>query len=550
MCKDTHEIGSGPSIASIGRRLRQFTVCAMCAAVIAGCSSRLAPAPGAAAPPPGFLGAVAADEPQAALIGREILAGGGSAADAAIATYFAMAVTLPSQASLAGGGMCVSFNAATNEAQALEFLARPSSSVQSGADRPTAVPGNIRGFFALHGVYGRLRWSQLLAPAENLARFGVPVSRALSADLMPVESALAREPRMRRIFSAEGGRRMVVEGDTLLQPDLAAVLASVRTSGPGDFYSGPLSVRFLQGVREAGGSLSREDLADYQPVWRKPLMVGFDDERAYFAPPPPAGGVIAGQTWAMLVKDDRLNRAPLGDRDALLVSAAGRAFADRRQWGTGGADLQSLVSAARVDALLASRHDGAPTRGLVSAGQPATENPAAATLVAIDGQGSAVACAVTLNSLFGTGRVAGDTGIVLASSPGQGGRGAAMLGPMVVVKPSGRQFVFAGAAAGGVAAPTALVDVASRVLLAGEPLVAASEAPRMHGGSDPEIVYVEPGASPRSVRMLVDLGYETVSAERLGRVNAIACPGGLQSSPETCAAATDPRGFGLAVSTE
>jgi gamma-glutamyltranspeptidase/glutathione hydrolase len=460
-----------------------------------------------------------------------------------------MAVTLPSQASLGGGGMCVSFNAATNEAQALEFLARPSSRVESGADRPTAIPGNIRGFFALHGIYGRLRWSQLLAPAENLARFGVPVSRALSSDLAQVESALAREPRMRRIFSAEGGRRMVVEGDTLAQPDLASVLASVRTSGPGDFYSGPLSARFLEGVREAGGSLSREDLAEYQPVWRKPLMVGFGDKRAYFAPPPPAGGVIAGQTWAMLVKDDRFNRASPADRDALLVSAAERAFGDRQRWATGGADLQSLVSSARVDALLGDTNGGAPTRA-VAARQPATENPAAATLVAIDGQGAAVACAVTLNSLFGTGRIAADTGIVLASAPGQGGRGATMLGPMVVVKPSGRQVVFAGAAAGGVAAPTALVDVASRVLLAGEPLGAASEAPRMHGGSDPEVVYVEPGASTRSVRTLIGLGYEAVTAERLGRVNAIACPAGLQSSPETCAAATDPRGSGLAVSTE
>jgi gamma-glutamyltranspeptidase/glutathione hydrolase len=72
----------------------------------------------------------------------------------------------------------------------------------------------------------------------------------------------------------------------------------------------------------------------------------------------------------------------------------------------------------------------------------------------------------------------------------------------------------------------------------------------MHGGSDPEFVYVEPGASRRSVQTLVGLGYEAVPAQRLGRVNAIACPAGLQSSPETCAAATDPRGFGLAASTE
>ena len=342
---------------------------------------------------------------------------------------------------------------------------------------------------------------------------------------------------------------MAVDGDTLAQPDLASVLASVRTSGPGDFYSGPLSARFLAGVREAGGSLSREDLANYQPVWRKPLMVGFDDKRAYFASPPPAGGVIAGQMWAMLVEDDRFNRASPADREVLLVSAAERAFADRQRWVTGGVDLQSLVSSARVAVLLGDTNGGAPTRAVTDR-QPAIENPAAATFVAIDGQGAAVACAVTLNSLFGAGRVAGDTGIVLASAPGQGGRGAAMLGPMVAIKPSGRELVFAAAAAGGVAAPTALVDVASRVLLAGEPLGAASEAPRMHGGSDPDVVYVEPGASTRSARALINLGYEVVSAERLGGVSAIACPAGLQSSPETCAAATDPRGFGLAVSTE
>src|SRR5512132_753179 len=241
MRKDTHEIGPGPSKASVGHWLRQFTVCALSAAAIAGCSPRETPAPGAAGVTSGFFGAVAADEPQAALIGRDILSAGGSAADATIAMYFAMAVTLPSQASLGGGGVCVTFNAVTNEAQALEFLARPPSQTQSGADRPTAVPGNIRGFFALHGIYGRMRWSQLLAPAENLARFGVPVSRALSGDLTQVESALARELRMRRIFSAERGRRMVAEGDTLVQPDLAAVLAGIRTSGPGDFYSGSLS---------------------------------------------------------------------------------------------------------------------------------------------------------------------------------------------------------------------------------------------------------------------------------------------------------------------
>ena len=199
-----------------------------------------------------------ADEPQAALIGRDILSAGGSAADAAIAMYFRDGGDAAFQASIGGGGMCVSFNAMTERSSSPGF---PSAPVVAGsnpdADRPIAIPGNIRGFFALHGVYGRLRWSQLLAPAENLARFGVPVSRALSNDLMQVESALAREPQMRRIFSAEGGRRMVVEGDHAGAARLAGGPRQRANLGSGR----PLLRTALRAVPAGraggGGSLSR-----------------------------------------------------------------------------------------------------------------------------------------------------------------------------------------------------------------------------------------------------------------------------------------------------
>ncbi len=141
------------------------------ALVIAGCSAdRSAETPVPAGP---ALGGVVADEPRAAQIGRDILAAGGSAADAATAMYFAMAVTLPSRASLGGGGVCLVFDPRTRDAQTLEFLARPPARIPPEADRPTAVPGNVRGFYSLQARYGRLRWSQVLVAAENLARFGV-----------------------------------------------------------------------------------------------------------------------------------------------------------------------------------------------------------------------------------------------------------------------------------------------------------------------------------------------------------------------------------------
>jgi gamma-glutamyltranspeptidase/glutathione hydrolase len=519
------------------------------AAALAGCSSGKQAAP--AETTPVFSGLVVADEPQAALVGRDVLLAGGTAADAATAMYFAMAVTLPSQASLGGGGVCLAFDPASKEPAALEFLARSPARLRAKADRPTAVPGNIRGFFALQGRYGRLRWSQLLAPAENLARFGVRVSRALSHDVQQVQDALQVEPQTRRILSADGGPELVREGDLLVQPDLATMIAQLRTLGPNEFYTGRLGTRFRADVLAAGGSLDATDLEEYQPEWRKPLAVGFDSRKAYFVPPPPAGGALAGQTWAMLVKDGRWIDTPQQGRDATLVDAAARSFADRPSWEAGLADPQTLVSSATIEALIgAGRAGEAGSRIAPRATEPVIENPSAASLLAVDGSGAAVACSVTLNSLFGTGRVAAGSGIVLASLPGPGGRGAAMLTPMLMVRPSGRQFLFAGAAAGGVAAPTALDGVAARTMLAEQPLEQAIAAPRMHGGSDPQLVFAEPGASPQSLQQLLDGGYEAVTAAGLGRVLAISCPAGLPESPERCIGASDPRGFGLAASTD
>lgn len=515
------------------------------AGLLTGCADPHTPAPGAVGVT-GFVGAVTADEPQAALIGRDTLIRGGSAVDAAVAMYFAMAVTLPSQASLGGGGACLTFERSTNTASALTFPAGAPVTITPDADRPTAVPANVRGFFALQALYGKLHWSQLLAPAETLARFGIPVSRALANDLAQVADALAVEPEVRRIFARGPDGPLVGEGDLLYQSDLASVIARIRATGPNDFYTGPLATQLVAAVREAGGTLALEDLKDVKPIWQNPLDVGFDDWHAYFTPLPAAGGVVAGQIWAMLVKDDRWTSAPGDKRDEVLVDAAIRSFADQPKWGIL-PNEQSLVSSDIVESLL--KTSAGPSGSPIPVSQPLVENPAAATFAAIDGTGNAIACAVTLNSLFGTGRVAAGTGIILAALPGSGGRGSAMLGPMLVVQPRGRQFVWAGAAAGGVTAPTALAGVAARTLLAGQPLDEAIAAARVHGGSDPRLVFVEPGVNSGSLQTLLNQRDEIVTTNKLGRVNAIVCPDGI-GSPEECRAAADPRGFGLATRTD
>jgi gamma-glutamyltranspeptidase/glutathione hydrolase len=518
-------------------RARQLAAAAMVVAV-AGCGTDDEPSRPLTDPIEGFIGAVVADEPQAALIGRDILSIGGSAADAAVATYFAMAVTLPSQASLGGGGVCLAFDQPTGDVRTIEFLARAPAQVAADADRPTAVPGNVRGFYTLHARSGRLPWSQIVAPAERLARFGAQVSRALAADLEPVRAALAADAEVGRVFRRPDGRGIVGEGDVVTQLDLAGVLSRLRSDGPASFYTGPNAIELVRSVRAAGGSLDVGDLYDYRPATIEPSSLELGRDVLYAAPPPPEGGAIAAGMLAMLDHRDLYRSADADQRPHLLAETAARAHAGPVGPRDPGRIAEMLAGYAP------DRRDDALFRRLPTTGP---ENPAAASVVAADRQGNAVACSVSLNSLFGSGRIAAGTGIFLAALPDAGGRGAARLTPMLVINRNIDAFRFAGAASGGIAAPTALAQVAARVLLAGQGLTAAVAAPRIHAGGAGERVFVEADLPAPAMAALGRRGHVLAVTPSLGRVDAVVCTGGLPRNPETCSAGSDPRGFGLAL---
>ena len=122
--------------------------------------------------------AVSADESRAAEIGRDILQSGGNATDAATAMYFALAVTLPSAAGLGASGACIVHDDKTKTAEAFVFPPIAAPGTVNG--QPFSVPSGVRGVMLMHIRHGQLRWEQMVSPAERLARFGVPVSRALS----------------------------------------------------------------------------------------------------------------------------------------------------------------------------------------------------------------------------------------------------------------------------------------------------------------------------------------------------------------------------------
>lgn len=401
----------------------------------------------------GFIGGAVADEPRAALAAREVLAVGGNAADAAVALGFTLAVTLPSRAGLGGGGGCLVYNPSRDgpgggTPEAVVFAPLAPTEPNGPADRPAALPMMARGLFALHAKYGSRPFEGLVAPAEQLARFGVPVSRALLQDLAVVAGPLAQDPNARAVFTPGG--QPLREGSTLTQPDLGATLATLRTAGVGDLYQGGLARKLEDGSRLAGGGMTVNDLRKALPRIGAPLTVR------------------AGRDYASFVPGDSGEQA----------AAALRALQENPR-DVGGAQAAAERGGAR---------------------------PASTGFAVLDRNGNAVVCTLTMNNLFGTGRIAPGTGILLAASP------RAVPAPDLAAALAWNSNVHAFRAAvtgtGQDGAALAAAVALNNTLRANSAMPATVPEP--------------------------------------GRANVIACARYLPGNESLCSAAVDPRGAGLA----
>jgi gamma-glutamyltranspeptidase / glutathione hydrolase len=236
--------------------------------------------------------AVAADESRAAEVGRNVLTGGGNATDAAVAMYFAMAVTLPSAASLGASGVCIAHDAKTRVGEAFVFA--PVAAPGGIHGTQITVPSGVRAITLMHTRHGQVPWQAVVAPAERLARLGVPVSRALSRDLQVGAAALGADSEARRIFG-RGTGSAVTEGDNFIQTELAATLGSIRQRGGGDFFSGSLARVISDQVAQIGGSLPLEAMRNTVPKYGPPAGESYGGFKVYVAPQPMAGAMaLAG----------------------------------------------------------------------------------------------------------------------------------------------------------------------------------------------------------------------------------------------------------------
>ncbi|MBX6746177.1 MAG: gamma-glutamyltransferase [Acetobacteraceae bacterium] len=433
----------------------------------------------------GFLGGVAAEDPAAALAARNVLSAGGTAVDAAVAAAFTMAVTLPSRVGLGGGGACLVFDPDKGGTEAVLFLPGARSGVPAGADRPAAVPMLARGLFALHTRKPGRPFEELMAPAEQLARFGTEVSRGLAADLAAVSGPLFADPGARAVFAGPDGRPLQA-GQRLVQPELAGTLGQLRIAGVGDLYQGALARRLVEVSRAAGGNLTLNELRESLPSVTQPLVLpARGGDQIAFLPPPADGGLAAAVSFTAL-------QAGLN-----LEEAAARGLAAAGAWRERGGDPRAYLNAA-------SQQQGGGNLGAL---------PASAGLMVFDRTGTAVSCAFTLDNLFGTGRMAPGMGFLLGAAPGIGGVRPPLLSAAIAFNPNIRSFRLGVASSGQQAAPISTAGPAALQVLH-----ALSPTEALERGTP------EPGRAQFGV-----------------------CLNYLPGYPDRCIALTDPRGTGVAL---
>ena len=537
----------------LGKKLLYFAVCIHFSLLLAACGLEPSSEIGTEGYVKGFMGGVAADEPRAALEGQKILSAGGTAADAATAVYFTLAVTLPSRAGLGGGGVCMVHDHKTKKTIMLDFLSRVPSNIPETASRPSAVPGNPLGIFALHNRFGRFKWESLVAIGEKLARLGMSVSRVLVKDLKPVSAALVDDPESRRVFLNRDGK-LVAEGSFVRQIDLAAVLSNLRLKGPAGFYRGNFARRFVRDVQSIGGSLTLEDLIAFKPKWKKVLTRKFGFHEISFMSPPASGGIVSAQMFGMLEFDDLYDDAPNNEPYHILADPALRSFIDRERWLRDDFSVinlpSDLISNSHLAKLIknykSGRHLSLSRFNLNPKNQG--ENSSSTSFVVVDRDGSAVVCSLTMNNIFGIGRIATGTGILLAAAPIGRSKGPTTLTPIIVRNKNSNNLFFAGAASGGIAAPTALINVIARTMIEKKRLKRAISEARVHHSGIPDITFYEPHLAQTIKSSLIKRGHNLGATRALGFVNAIYCSGGLPRDPETCSIVSDPRGDGLATS--
>ncbi len=486
-------------------------------------------------------------------VGVETLKNGGNAVDAAVATAFALAVTWPSAGNIGGGGFLV-YHGADGDATAFDFREKAplaaSEEMYLGTDGrvvnnsnhfgPLAVgvPGTVAGLWLAHQELGSLPWSELVAPAVELARDGIPITYSLQTGFARSQGRFRQYPSSAAVFFKPDGSLYEL-GDTWVQPDLAATLELIRQNGRDGFYTGENARRLAQFMADIGGLITEEDLALYQAVEREPIRGDYRGYEIISMPPPSSGGVVLVEMLNIL---EGFDLAAMGHNSAdylhVLTETMRRAYADRAQHlgdpdFNEGMPLDRLTSKPYAEELRA-------TIDLARASQSDPENFGQAYesgetthFSVVDKDGSMVSLTYTLEFGYGSAIVVEGGGYLLNNEmgdfnavPGVTNANGLIGTPPNLIRPGKRPLssmtptivavdgrpLFAVGSPGGKTIINTTLQTILNVIDHGFNIAESIEAPRIHHQWLPDVTGVEPnGLSLDTIRLYEAKGHSLMS---------------------------------------
>jgi gamma-glutamyltranspeptidase / glutathione hydrolase len=502
-------------------------------------------------PVTGRNGIVAANHPLGAAAGAQILAAGGNAVDAAVATLLTLTVVEPMMVGLIGGGMmhirtaegehvvidgqsqapsaatpdmfeCVSDEIATR----LETVGRKNAI----GPLSTATAGNLAAWSKALEAYGTLSLAEVIGPAIHHAEHGFRVSPYLSECIDEAAKDLTADPLISALLLPDGAA--IKAGARLRQPSYAETLKAIAANGASALHGGDVGQAVAEFMSRNGGILSAADLRDYQPIERSPVRGSYRGIEIVGPPPPASGGVHVIQMLNTLEGYD-LAAMGYGSADAihLLAEVMKIAFADRDA-STGDpafldVPVDQLTSKAYADQRRALISQSEPQAWSAGVGQGAVsrESPHTTHMTAIDKDGTIVAATHTINSLFGGRYIIGETGMIannymslfdphpgraLSIEPGK--RVPTSMAPLMGIKDGAVEFAFG--LVGGLRIFTSAMQTVVNLVEHGMSLQEAIEAPRVWTQGD--VLELETGTDAGAARELERRGHKTMPVLHLG----------------------------------
>jgi gamma-glutamyltranspeptidase/glutathione hydrolase len=370
--------------------------------------------------------AIAIPDNYGAEVAQDILALGGNAVDAAVATGFALAVTFIDAGNIGGGGfMTVKMD---NDIAFLDY--REKAPLKAHKDmyldaqgnvidnitliggQAAGVPGTVAGFWEAHKRFGKLPWNEVVKPAIDLAANGFLPAPILADSIHSMEHRFDGKTNFNDYFNHINSSKV------FKQPELAKTLARIAEFGADDFYRGKTAALIVEEMKRSNGLISAEDLDQYSAVWREPVRANWRDYEIISAPPPSSGGFAIVQLLKM--KDYLAEHFANIDHNSaqyihLIAEMEKRVFADRAEY-LGDPDFFDIDINALINDNYVSKRAAEVNPKTISSLKsinPGLESPNTTHYSIVDQWGNAVSNTYTINWDYGSGVVVGGAGFLL-----------------------------------------------------------------------------------------------------------------------------------------